>query len=119
MIYNMVKTAKVGILENLKITSFYKYALYLAGIVLILSLFVQVKTFDASLVSKASFVFIIASLVIWGIDEMRTFVFNLLNYHVSKENMEDSLASGIAISINIFYWILALVIYICAYYWVF
>jgi hypothetical protein len=53
------------IFKGMKIDNYYKYLLYLAGIIFALSLFFEVKNVDIDLVRKSSFWVIMGGLIIW------------------------------------------------------
>jgi len=63
--------------KGMKLNTYYKYLLYLSGIIFILSLFFEVKGVDAGFVRNNSFWIIIVALVTWAFDE---FVQNINRY---------------------------------------
>lgn len=55
--------------KGLRITSYYKYILYIAGIIFLLSLFLDFKELNMSYVRKLSFWAIIVSLADWFLED--------------------------------------------------
>lgn len=56
--------------SGLKITNYYKYLLYLNGVILVLSLFVPAQDLDNERIRRIAFWLIMAGLLIWFIHEI-------------------------------------------------
>lgn len=76
--------------KGMKITNYYKYILYLSGIVLIISLFFDTKEISNAYVRHIAFWTIIASLALWFLDTIISNVNTNLyeDYVVRKNNKE-------------------------------
>lgn len=73
--------------KGLKIRDYYRYILYVSGIILIFSLFFETKGFENSIVIRSSIIVIIAGLFTWFFDTIigRTGI-NLHESLVVQEN---------------------------------
>ena len=72
-----------SLFTGLKITNYFKYILYLSGIILILSLFLDVKGLDNSYIRHIAFWTTVVAIGVWLVDD---FVGGLNNYfHTSTE----------------------------------
>jgi len=69
---------------GMRINCYYKYLLYLAGVILVLSFFVEVKSFDVSLLRTAAFGTIVISVGIWICDD----VIGKLNNFIYMRHMQ-------------------------------
>jgi len=75
--------------SGLKITNYYKYILYLSGVILVLTLFLEPKGVNAAWLRHISFWVIIAGLIIWFfksiLDRIYTYSDNAEDYilHIS------------------------------------
>ena len=70
-----------GIISGFKITNSYKYILYIAGVILILSLFVDAQDFDNAKLRNISIVIIIAGIFLWWIDSF----FHTISVAISED----------------------------------
>ena len=107
--------------NGLKISNYFKYLLYLCGLILIMSLFFEVKQIDVDYVRHISFWVIIISLAIWIFDDIigktNRFVYEHYIEQAShnRKNIYDyyKFARGLVIFSYVFQiiiWLIALVI---------
>ena len=71
---------KMGLMENFAITNWYRFLLYIGGVILILSLFLEPKGIDSLLVKKFSFYTVILSLLVWIIDDILYKIGDFIEY---------------------------------------
>ncbi len=71
---------KLGLMENFAIKNWYRFLLYIGGVILILSLFLEPKGIDVLRVKKFSFYTIILSLVVWIIDDILYKIGDFIEY---------------------------------------
>ena len=72
--------------SGLKITNYYKYILYLCGVIFILSLFFEVKDFSNEYVRNIAFWVLITSLSIWFI-QYSIYIYNKDTEHSDHEEI--------------------------------
>ena len=72
------------IFKGLRITNYYKYLLYLCGVILILSLFLDVKMVDANRVRHIAFWVIIAAMGIWFFED----VLEKVNEYIYEDHLK-------------------------------
>ena len=94
-----------NIFQGMTINKFFKYVLYLAGIILILSLFIEVKGIDANFIRKASFVFVIIGLVLWIINDLLDNVSSYYGHLEEIERIREDKAREIIIGLMVFWYI--------------
>ena len=73
--------------KNFAISSFYKYILYIAGIILILSLFIETKGIESLLVQKASLYCIFLGIALWILDVIKNQIMESL--HEKRSNLDN------------------------------
>jgi len=101
--------------SGLKITNYYKYILYVAGVILILSLFVDAKGVDNERLRNISLWVVISGLGIWLLADFIGFVDDYMcylagKYRMSRDDYEfwsTCLFWGFVI-LQVFVWILVL-----------
>ena len=59
-----------NILNGLKISTYYKYVLYVTGVILVLSFFVPIQDYEIQRLRRVTIAFISVSLVLWYIDHV-------------------------------------------------
>jgi len=105
--------------QGLRLTVYYKYLLYLCGIILILSLFFEVKGISVSYVRHVSFWVIVVALGIWWFDKFMGFVNQAVHSYYLKNSdhkeMEDyyvkaNWLGGINHFVQLIVWIITFVI---------
>ncbi len=78
---------KLGLLDNLAINNWYRFLLYVGGVTLILSMFLETKGITISQVRTFSIRTIILSLIVWIVyDIFYTYVDNMSEYEF-KDNI--------------------------------
>ncbi len=68
-----------GLFQKFAISTFYKYILYLSGIILILSLFIETRSIDVALVRKYCIKGIVVGLSIWFLSDLVNDIKGLIN----------------------------------------
>ena len=59
-----------GVISGFKITNYYKFILYVAGVILILSLFVDAPGIDNKILREKAFWVVLAGIIVWAIDDI-------------------------------------------------
>ncbi len=74
--------------NGLKLNNYYKYLLYLAGIILILSLFLEVKGLDLDRVRQIAFWIVAVSLGVWFFEDVIQKINELVyNFYLRKSSI--------------------------------
>ncbi|TKJ17033.1 hypothetical protein CEE44_00675 [Candidatus Woesearchaeota archaeon B3_Woes] len=77
--------------KNLKINNYYKYLLYLSGIVFILSLFLDIKNIDVNYVRYVCFWIIIVALGTWIFESAISNINRSIYEHCIRKNYPSSM----------------------------
>lgn len=76
-----------NLFTNLSINKWYKYLLYLGGIILIFSLFFETKGIDQGLVRVLAFKTVIFGLIVWIIETIYDKIIDSIDYEdMGKDN---------------------------------
>lgn len=100
-----------SLFESLRITKWYKYLLYLAGVILILSLFFDVKVVEVEVVRQFSISTIVIGVAIWILDD----IFKIIITAISGSNMTIRKQNEIGGVVLFFYF---LIIFVAFFIWV-
>lgn len=95
-----------NMMQGMNINQFYKYILYLAGVILTLSLFWEVKGIDLDYIRKASFTFIVVGIIIWICDKIRESIFNYYASMEEREEIDEYKAKNIFVALEVIWYIL-------------
>ena len=78
--------------SGFKISNYYKYILYLAGVILVLSLFLPVQGLDNSYIRHIAFWIVMAGLLNWFIsgivEKINDYIYKYDSYHYRKNYRE-------------------------------
>jgi len=81
---------KVGLLENFAIKNWYRFLLYLGGVILILSLFLEPKGVEISRLRSFSFYTVVLGLVVWIIDDILYKIGDYQEYLYENDRLYES-----------------------------
>ncbi len=95
-------------IEGFKITKWYKYLLYIAGVVLILSFFFDVKGLEVSAVRQFALNTVFLGLFFWILDDILEIITNVINEHSKKGNSEYAEAEQAIAVIMVIYYVLVI-----------
>ena len=76
-----------NLLENLSLNKFYKVIVYIAGFILIASIFLDVKSINIDKLRAISFVSLVAGLLSWAIDY---YITTYLNIKIARDELSES-----------------------------
>jgi hypothetical protein len=99
-----------NIFQGMKINNFYKYILYISGIILTLSLFFEVKGIDLNMVRHASLTFVIIGLIVWIISDIFDSISNYYSHLESQEEISESKAKEIAVAMLWLWYIITILV---------
>jgi len=92
-----------GILSNFKISKFYHFLIYIGSIILVLSLFLDVKNYDVSVLRSKAFITIAVGLIIWIWYEIMAVAINFID---ENDRNADENAKALATA----HWVVVLII---------
>ncbi|RLI79153.1 hypothetical protein DRP05_04970 [Archaeoglobales archaeon] len=81
---------KVGLLETLAIKNWYRFLLYIGGVILILSLFLEPKGIEISRLRAFSLHTIVLSLILWAIEDIKNKIGDYIEYLHQNDRIDDS-----------------------------
>ncbi len=81
---------KVGLLENFAIKNWYRFLLYIGGVILVLSLFLETKGIEASKVRLFSIWTVLLGLVLWIIEDILKQIGSYLEYQYEEHKIYES-----------------------------
>ena len=97
---------------GLKITNYYKYILYVAGVILILSLFVPAQGIDNERLRHIAFLVVLGGLGIWFLKTIVDFIINYLDYLVRNNELDKNSGNAIGLGLRISEYIVQISIWI-------
>ncbi len=92
--------------KGLRINNYYKYLLYLAGIILILSLFIELKNVNVVRVRYVSFWIIVVGLGVWIFDE----IMEKINLAVYEHHIQHNKSLKYYYSVAVFLYFTSIII---------
>jgi len=103
---------KVGLLENLAIKNWYRFLLYIGGVILILSLFLEPKGIEASRVRSFAIWTILLNLGLWILDDFLKWIEGYLEYQYKEYKIDESELENYAKLIVCFWYFISVVVFI-------
>ena len=99
-------------LQQLKIDNYFKYILYLAGFILLLTLFLDIKYFDIYYLRKICFWAISFSLLIWILKDLVDNLNNILYERILHSGKDMGLYYELGSYLIVFFFIIQFIIWI-------
>jgi len=91
--------------SGLKITNYWKYLLYLSGVVFVLSMFVPAQGVDNEYIRRIAFDIILGGLLIWFVQEITKIIDAFLDEHDMNYNTYAAALLVIQYIVQIIVWV--------------